>query len=256
MESFYRSALHSQFFGELFFMEKKTQADFVRGIIDGIPIFLGYLSVSFGFGIMAVHSGLSVLEAFIISLTNLTSAGQAQGVSIIAAGGTLIEMAMVQFIINIRYALMALSLSQKLDSKFTMPHRLLAAYGITDEIFALCSTKEKIVKPSYMYGVIVISALGWLIGTFLGGAAGTLLPSNITSALGIVLYGMFLAIIIPPTRKQKSILCVVGIAALFSVICKYLLPNVSGGFAVILSAIAAAMIGAWLFPQKEEIEIT
>lgn len=232
-------------------MEKKIQNDFLRGLFNGIPIFLGYLSVSFGFGIMAVSSGLSVFEAFMISLTNLTSAGQAQGVVVIASGGTLIEMALVQFVINIRYALMALSLSQKLDKKFTLPHRLLAAYGITDEIFALCSTKENILKPNYMYGVIVISTFGWVLGTFLGGAAGTLLPANVTSALGIVLYGMFIAIIIPPVRKHKNILFVVGMAALFSVICKYLLPFISGGFAVIISAIIAAVLGALIFPQKD-----
>ena len=232
-------------------MEKKIQSDFLRGLFNGIPIFLGYLSVSFGFGIMAVSSGLSVFEAFMISLTNLTSAGQAQGVVVIASGGTLIEMALVQFVINIRYALMALSLSQKLDKKFTLPHRLLAAYGITDEIFALCSTKENILKPNYMYGVIVISTFGWVSGTFLGGAAGTLLPANVTSALGIVLYGMFIAIIVPPVRKHKNILFAVGMAALFSVICKYLLPFISGGFAVIISAIISAVLGAVVFPQKD-----
>ena len=232
-------------------MEKKIQNDFLLGMFNGIPIFLGYLSVSFGFGIIAVSSGLSVFEAFMISLTNLTSAGQAQGVVVIASGGTLIEMALVQFVINIRYALMALSLSQKLDKKFTLPHRLLAAYGITDEIFALCSTKENILKPNYMYGVIAVSTFGWVLGTFLGGAAGTLLPANVTSALGIVLYGMFIAIIIPPIRKHKNILFVVGIAALFSVICKYLLPFISGGFAVIISAIIAAVLGALIFPQKD-----
>ena len=232
-------------------MDKKIKSDFLRGLFDGIPIFLGYLSVSFGFGIMAVSSGLSVFEAFMISLTNLTSAGQAQGVAVIAAGGTLIEMAVVQFVINIRYALMGLSLSQKLDGKFTLPHRLLAAYGITDEIFALCSTKEDILRPNYMYGVIVVSTFGWVLGTFLGGAAGTLLPAHVTSALGIVLYGMFIAIIVPPSRKQKSVLFVVGVAALFSVICKYLLPFISGGFAVIISAIIAAVFGALIFPQKD-----
>ena len=116
-------------------MRKKS--DFILGLTHGIPIGLGYLSVSFGFGIMAVQSGLSVIEAFIISLTNLTSAGQVQGVNVIAAGGTFIEMAVVQLVINIRYSLMALSLSQKLDEKFTLPYRMLAAYGITDEIFAV-----------------------------------------------------------------------------------------------------------------------
>ena len=236
-------------------LKKKKQApDFVRGIINGIPIALGYLSVSFGFGITAVSSGLSVFEAFMISLTNLTSAGQAQGVSVIAAGGTLFEMALVQFIINIRYALMSLSLSQKLDKSFTLPHRLLAAYGITDEIFAVCSTKEKILKPNYMYGIIGISTLGWVTGTFLGAAAGELLPPSVTAALGILLYGMFIAIIIPPARKEFGILFTILTAAMLSVIFFYFLPGISGGFAMIICSLAAAVIAAVIFPKKEEKE--
>ncbi len=233
-------------------MEKRIKNSFLRGTADGIPIALGYLSVSFGFGIMAAGAGLSVFEAFMISLTNLTSAGQAQGVAVIAGGGTLLEMAAVQLIINIRYALMAISLSQKLDKSFTLPHRMMAAYGITDEIFAVCSTKEKKLRPSYMYGVTLISTLGWVGGTFFGAAAGEILPASVTAALGIVLYGMFMAIIIPPCRKEKSILMVVVTAAGLSILCKYLLSAVSSGFAVILCALAASLVGAALFPRKEE----
>ena len=227
-------------------------AAFRRGLLHGIPIALGYLSVSFGFGILAVKSGLSVAEASLISLLNLTSAGQTAGVGVIAAGGGLAEMALVQLTINIRYALMALSLSQKLDSSFKLPHRLLAAYGITDEIFGVCAAQEAPLTPSYMYGMILIATLGWVTGTFLGASAGMLLPAPVTSALGIVLYGMFLAIIIPPARKQHSILCVVIAAALLSTCCKYLLPFLSDGFAVILCAVAASAGAAVLFPQKEE----
>lgn len=232
----------------------KKRSDLVNGMIGGIPIGLGYLSVSFGFGIMAVGSGLTVFEAFMISLTNLTSAGQAQGVAVIAAGGTLIEMAAVQLIINIRYALMALSLSQNLDKKFTPIHRLIAAYGITDEIFALCSTSEKPITPAYMYGVISVSTLGWTLGTVLGAAAGELLPPAVSSALGIVLYGMFLAIIIPPAKKSRSILFVILLAAGLSSVFYYLLPFISGGFAVIICALAASAAAALLFPRKEEEE--
>ena len=234
------------------FAQMKKRSEFLNGAVSGIPIALGYLSVSFGFGIMAVSSGLSVFEAFMISLTNLTSAGQAQGVLVIASGGTLIEMALVQLVINIRYSLMALSLSQKLDKSFTFPHRLLAAYGITDEIFAVCSTKEGTLSPSYMYGVITVSTAGWVLGTFLGGAAGELLPKAISSALGIVLYGMFIAIIIPPAGKHKNILFVVAAAAAMSTAVHYLLPSVSGGFSVILCGIAASVLGALIFPQKDE----
>ncbi len=228
------------------------KSEFVKGMSAGIPIGLGYLSVSFGFGIMAAGAGLSVFEAFMISLTNLTSAGQAQGVSIIAAGGTLIEMALVQLVINIRYALMAISLSQKLDDSFTFPRRMLAAYGITDEIFAVCSTVKGTLKPQYMYGVTLVSMLGWVSGTFLGASAGEILPASVTAALGLVLYGMFLALIVPPARKEKSILLVVVIAAALSCVCRYLVPSLSGGFAVIMCALVASAAGALLFPKKED----
>lgn len=230
----------------------KRHSPFVVGMKDGIPIALGYLSVSFGFGITAVGLGISVLDSVIISFTNLTSAGQAQGVSIIAEHGSLLEMALVQLIINLRYALMAISLSQNLDPSFTLRHRFAAAYGITDEIFALCATRKEPIKPLYMYGVIVISSAGWTFGTLLGASTGTLLPANLISALGIMLYGMFLAIIVPPAKKSLSILLVILIAAALSMICKYLLPFLSGGFAVIICGVVASLVGALLFPLKEE----
>ena len=227
---------------------------FFKGLYHGIPIALGYLSVSFGFGIMAVKAGLSILAAVGIYVTNLTSAGQAAGVAIIAAGGSYIEMALTQLVINIRYSLMGLSLSQKLDKSFTTPHRLLASFGITDEIFAVASAQPGRVTPWYMYGLILISFLGWSGGTLLGAAAGQFLPAAITDAMGIVLYGMFLALIIPPARKEKSVLTAVVIAALFSILFNYLLTAVSPGFAVIISAIAASAVAALLFPINEEEE--
>ncbi len=223
-----------------------------RGMVHGIPIALGYLSVSFGFGIKAVRSGLSVLTAAIISALNLTSAGQAAGVEIIAAGGPLLEMILVQLTINIRYSLMAISLSQKLDEKFTFPHRLAASYGITDEIFAVCSAQERKITPAYMYGMIFVAFLGWVSGTALGAAAGQLLPEPINNAMGIVLYGMFLAIIVPPARKKLSVFIVVAIAAAISVLIKYCLEFITSGFAVIISAVIASAVGALFFPVKED----
>ncbi len=225
---------------------------FLKGMRHGIPIMLGYLSVSFGFGIMAVKAGLSILEAVGISATNLTSAGQAAGVTIIAAGGTLIEMALTQLVINIRYSLMGLSLSQKLHSSFNTPHRLFVSFGITDEIFAMASAQPGKVTPSYMYGMILVSFMGWVGGTLLGASAGEFLPVEITNAMGIVLYGMFLAIIIPPARKERSVLAVVITAALISILFEYLITFISGGFAVIISAIIASAAGALLFPIKDE----
>ncbi len=229
-----------------------VKSPFVRGMVHGIPIALGYLSVSFGFGILAVRLGLPVLGAVAISLTNLTSAGQAAGVEIIAAGGTLIEMALTQFVINLRYALMGFSLSQKLDSTFTTPRRLLISFGITDEVFAVAVSQPGLLTSTYMMGLILPPIVGWTTGTLLGAAAGQLLPAAVSSAMGLVLYGMFLAIILPPARKDKRVLFVVVLAAAFSVVFRYALPMITGGFAVILSALIASVAAALLFPVEEE----
>lgn len=220
----------------------------------GIPICLGYLSVSFGFGILAVKAGLSVFQAALISATNLTSAGQKAGLDVIAAGGAIIEMVLLQLTINIRYSLMALSLSQKLDKSFTTPHRFLASYGITDEIFAVCSAQKEALTPAYMYGMIFISAVGWVTGTALGAAAGELLPAAVSTAMEIVLYGMFIAIVIPPAKKQHGVLFAAVIAAALNVIFRFAVPALSEGFAMIISAVASALLAALIFPVKEEEE--
>ncbi len=223
-------------------------------MIHGFPIALGYFSVSFGFGIVATQAGLMAIEAVIISLTNLTSAGQAMGVAVISAGGTLLEMAATQLVINLRYALMGISLSQKLDDSFTTPHRLLAAYGITDEIFAVAAAQDCKLVPAYMYGMISVAATGWVGGTLAGSVANMLLPVSLTAAMGIMLYGMFIAIIIPPAKTDHRVLSAIVIAAILSCAFKLWLPSVSVGFAIIISAIVASVIGALLFPIDEEKE--
>ena len=225
---------------------------FFKGVRDGIPIFLGYLSVSFGFGILCINLGLSVATAVGISITNLTSAGQVAGVGIIAAGGALVEMVLTQIVINLRYSLFAISLSQKLDSSFTTPHRILASFGITDEIFAVSYAQEGKVKPVYMYGLILVSTSGWVLGTLLGAVLGQVLPASVSAAMGIMLYGMFLAIFIPPAKKERGVLIAVVMAALCSLLFEYVLTFVSGGFAVIISALVSAAVCAALFPVAEE----
>ncbi len=227
---------------------------FFKGVRDGIPIFLGYLSVSFGFGILCINLGLSVATAVGISITNLTSAGQVAGVGIIAAGGTLVEMVLTQIVINLRYSLFAIALSQKLDSSFTTPHRVLASFGITDEIFAVSYAQEGKVKPIYMYGLILVSTSGWVLGTLLGAVLGQVLPASVSAAMGIMLYGMFLAIFIPPAKKERGVLIAVIMAALCSLLFEYVLTFVSGGFAVIISALVSATVCAVLFPVAEEEE--
>ncbi len=227
---------------------------FKRGVIQGFPICLGYLSVSFGFGITAVANGLTPLQATLISALNLTSAGQAAGVGIIAAMGSYIEIILSQFIINLRYALMGISLSQKLDSSFTIPHRIAAAFGITDEIFAVAYSQDGKVKPSYMYGMVFISWLGWVGGTLLGSLAGTVFPAILTGALGIMLYAMFIAIVVPPAKENRNILFAVLLAVLLSTAFYYLAPFISSGFAIIICAVIASVTAALLFPVKEAEE--
>ena len=224
---------------------------FVKGMKHGVPIMLGYMSVSFGFGVLCIQKDLSILAAVDISLTNLTSAGQVAGVGVIAAGGSLIEMILCQLVINLRYALMSLSLSQKLDSSFTLPHRLLAGYGITDEIFAVASAQPEPLTPPYMYGLILTPFLGWSIGTLLGAVAGDIMPASVAAALSLMLYGMFIAIIIPPAKKNYKVLIVILLSAAFSVIFRYLLPMVSSGFAIIISALAASVAAAVFFPVSD-----
>lgn len=224
-----------------------------RGIRDGIPIAVGYFSVSFTFGMMAVQSGISPFHAVLISLLNLTSAGQFAGLTVIVSNASLMEMALTQLVVNIRYALMSVSLSQKLDDSVKMRSRLLIAYGNTDEIFAVASSKPGTVGAKYLYGLILLPVLGWVGGTLAGAVASTLLPGTVISALGVALYGMFIAIVVPPAKEHKEVRTVVLIALLLNCAFYYLpvLRQVSSGFMIIICTVAAAAVGAVLFPLKE-----
>lgn len=228
----------------------KQAYTYLQGLRDGVPIGLGYLSVSFGFGIAVVSAGLAPLFAVLISLTNETSAGQLAGLAIILEGGPLIEMALTQLVINIRYSLMGISLSQRLDGSFTTPWRMLLSFSITDEIFAVASTKREKVGTKYFSGLATAPYLGWALGTLLGALAGAILPDVIRNALGLMLYGMFIAIIIPPARRERGVLFAVCVAVGLSCILHYvpLFDFLSGGFALIISAVVAAALAAWLFP--------
>ncbi len=232
--------------------EKKDVLNYRRGVRDGVPIALGYLSVSFTFGITAVGMGIPPIAAILISMTNLTSAGQVAGIGIIAAGGGYIEMALAQLIINMRYALMSLSLSQKLDSKYNLFHRIVSAFGITDEIFAVAAGQKSDVPPKYMYGLITLPYIFWAAGTAGGAFLGEVLPENIKAALGIAIYGMFIAIVIPPAKKNGGILRVALMAALLSCIIYYvpIFDGISSGISVIICTVIAATFGAICFPQQ------
>ncbi|NSJ28562.1 AzlC family ABC transporter permease [Blautia glucerasea] len=227
---------------------------FKKGIKDGIPIGLGYLAVSFTFGMMSVSSGLSIWQAVLISLTNLTSAGQFAGLDIIVAGGSYWEMALTQLVINLRYCLMSFSLSQKMRRDEPWAHRYLVAFGITDEIFGVSASQEGKVSAFYNYGAMCMAIPGWTLGTLLGAISGSLLPDFIMSALGVAIYGMFLAVIISPAKKNKAVLLVVvaamAVSTLFAVVPG--LNKVSSGFVIIITTLVTAGGAAYLCPVKED----
>lgn len=231
----------------------KKQA-FSKGIVDGLPICFGYLSVSFAFGIFSAGCGLSVLEAVLISMTNVTSAGQLAAVPIIAGGGTLIELAVSQLVINLRYALMSVSLSQKLDDQVKLRDRFLIAFVNTDEVFAVASSQEGRVGKWYMFGLILTPFLGWSAGTLVGAVAGHLLPDVVISALGLAIYGMFIAIVLPKAKKHRPTAFCVLIAVALGCCFRYipLLQQVPSGFSIIICAVIAAAVMAWLRPVEQE----
>ena len=232
--------------------EKISQ--FKAGLKDGIPIGLGYLAVSFSFGIMAKGAGLTTLEAVVLSFTNLTSAGQFAGLGIITAGSSLVEMAMAQLIINLRYCLMSCSLSQKLDSHMPFFHRFLMSYGVTDEIFGVSVCKSGVLSPYFSYGLMAMAVPGWTIGTLLGAVSGSLLPARLLSALNVALYGMFLAVVIPPARENKVLRMVILVSMALSFLFTQIpvLRDISSGFKIIILTFIVAGSAAVLFPVKEE----
>ena len=230
------------------------RGEFGKGIRHGIPIALGYLSVSFAFGMKAVGDALTWLQAVLISATNLTSAGQMAGLPLMTGGASLTEMALTQLTINLRYGLMSLSLGRKLDGSMGTLQRLIFSFANTDEIFAVASSQPGKVGKRYLYGLMLTPFLGWTLGTLLGGVAGTLLPDFVRSALGIAIYGMFLAIILPPARERRPIRFVVICAVALSMCFRWMpgLNRISGGFAIILCAVISAAAGAARYPETEE----
>ena len=227
---------------------------FTKGIADGMPICLGYLSFAFAFGIFAVESGLSIWETLLVSMTNVTSAGQLAAVPIMVTGGTLIELATAQLVINLRYALMSVSLSQKLGESVRLPDRFLISFVNTDEVFAVASEKTGTVGRKYMYGLILMPYIGWSAGTFIGAAAGNILPAAVVSALGIAIYGMFVAIVVPVMKINRRCLVCVLFAVALSCAFRYLplLASVPSGFTVIICAVAASALFAFIAPVNVE----
>ena len=230
--------------------------EFRVGLKDGIPIALGYFAVSFSLGIAMIAAGMSAVEGAVMSVSNLTSAGEFAGVRVIAAGGTLVELVLTQVIINLRYSLMSLSLTQKLDENVTFWKKLLIAFGNTDEIFAVAMNHQKSLTLPYMLGLQSLPIIGWTAGTFLGAVAGGVMPGSVSKAMGVMLYGMFIAIVFPVAKKSRAVLIVASVAVFLSCLFRYVpfLNQTSAGISIILCTVLAAVFGAIFFPVPETEE--
>ena len=231
---------------------------YIAGVRRGVPVGVGYFSVSFGFGAMAASQGVRALDATLISMTNLTSAGQFAGLTLIVAAAGLWEVILTQIVINSRYALMSLALSQRMGSRIGFLPRLVIAFFNTDEIFALAMAEKQPLTVPFLLGLGFAPIVGWVGGTLCGALAGSVLPLSIRTALGVMLYGMFIAIVVPPARQEKSVLAVCLMALVLSCLFKWLpgLNQISAGIAIVLCTVASAALCAWLFPVAEEEERT
>ena len=224
------------------------------GIRRGLPVGIGYFSVAFGFGAMAAAEGLRTLDAALISLTNFTSAGQFAGLTLIIAGAGLWEVILTQVVINSRYALMGLALSQRLGRNVGLLPRLFISFINSDEIFALAMAEPGRLTPSFLAGLGLAPVLGWTGGTLCGALAGSVLPVAVRTALGVMLYGMFIAIVVPPARQEKPVLAAVVLALILSSLFTWApgLREISPGLAIVFCTVAAAALCAWLFPIPDE----
>lgn len=226
-----------------------NRENYFRGVKDAIPIGLGYFAVSFSFGLQCGKGGLTVIQATMLSLLNLTSAGQFSGLSLIIAQASYLEMAFTQLIINLRYLLMSTSLSQKIDAKTGLVQRMIMAHGVTDEIFGLAMSQPAL-STSYYYGLMTSGIIGWVGGTFVGVSSGSILSVNLLDALSITLYAMFLAIVIPPAKHDRTISYVVIGAMTLSTLFDVLPFNISSGFRIIIITLLISSLGAYLKPVE------
>lgn len=235
---------------------QQTRSVLRQGIRDGIPIALGYFAVSFSLGIAMRNAGISAVQGFFLSMTNMASAGEYAGIQVIAAGGTCLEIAAATLVANARYLLMSTALSQRFSARTPLIHRLLVGYGVTDEIFGITIARPGFIEPAYPYGALLVSVPAWSFGTAIGIAAGNILPARIVSALSVALYGMFLAIIIPPARHDRAVAAAVVISFLLSWLAPSLplLGSMSSGTRTIVLTVVIASAAALLVPHAEEGE--
>lgn len=237
---------------------KQNKAAVLQGFKDGIPIGLGYFAVAFSLGIAAKNAGLTPFQAFLTSALCHASAGEYAGFTVIAAAASFLEMAVITLIANARYLLMSCAMSQRIDPKMPFWHRLVMSFYITDELFGIAIARPGYLNPWYTYGAVLIASPCWAVGTALGALAGNLLPLRLVSAFSVALYGMFLAIFIPPARKDKVILGIVILCFVLSGLasCLPVISGLSEGTRTIILTLVISAGAAYFFPRKQEEEVT
>ena len=232
-----------------------TKSEALRqGAHDAIPIGLGYFAVAFSLGIICRSSGLSVFQGFLASLLNNTSAGEFAAITLIGTNASYMEIALVTLIANARYMLMSCALSQRLEPGKSFLHRLGIAFAVTDELFGIAIARKGYLEPAYYYGAMAVAIPGWSLGTACGIIAGSALPERIVSALSVALFGMFLAIIIPPARESRVILTVVLTSFIASFVATYVEPlaQLTGGTRTIILTVLIAAGAAWFSPVSDQ----
>lgn len=238
------------------YISQENMKIFREGMHDGIPIALGYLAVSFSLGIAAKNAGLTPFQSFLASLLCGASAGEYVGFTLISAGASYVEMAVVTLITNIRYCLMSCAMSQRMMPKMPLHHRLMMGFYVTDEIFGIAIGRPGYMNPYYNYGAIAVAIPCWSIGTALGTIAGNILPVYVVSALSVALFGMFLAVIIPPSKKNKVIGGIVAVSFAGSLAASYMpvISKLSEGTRIIILTVIISAVAAVKFPRKMEEE--
>lgn len=233
-----------------------NQTCFRRGVRDGLPIALGYFAVAFTLGVAAKNAGFSAVQAMVESFTNNASAGEYAVFSLVSAGAGYWEVAVMTLVANARYLLMSCALSQKLAPETPLLHRMILAFDVTDEIFGISIAYPGRLNPWYTYGAMAVALPGWGLGTYSGVLVGSVLPLRLVSALSVGLYGMFLAVIIPPAKKNRVVLALVAVSFAASLLASRwsLLAEVSSGVKTIVLTVVIALAAAVLFPVKEEAE--
>jgi len=231
---------------------QERRQEFREGMRDGVPISLGYLAVSFTLGIAARNAGLTAFQAMLASVLNNASAGEYAGFTLIAARESLLAVAVMMLVVNARYLLMSCALSQRLSPGTPLWQRLVIGYDVTDELFGISVSRPGWLDPFYTMGAMLVSIPGWALGTFLGVLVGNVLPARAVSALSVALYGMFLAVIIPPARKNRVVAALVAVSFAASYAAGKLLPQVAAGTRTILLTVIIALAAAVAFPVKEE----